>query len=110
MERTRNPDEGEIGAIKIEDGKKKVGLLRRTFNNLLFKFNNESTREELAKVIEQNSKENEHDSEYVLTGKPGEIVTKRWFIKNEGNICWPSKVQINCLENKASVYVPAIDF
>lgn len=37
-------------------------------------------------------------------------MTKRWFVKNEGSIAWPDKVQIVCLENKASVFVPAIDF
>lgn len=64
----------------------------------------------MARVVSQKSIEEEHDPDYVLTAKPGDKVTKRWFVKNEGSIQWPAKVQIVCLENKAKVFVPAIDF
>jgi len=56
----------------------------------------------MALVIKSNL-EDEHSQDYVINAKPGDIVTKKWFVLNAGNIPWPQNTRIICENHSTEI-------
>jgi len=63
----------------------------------------------MAAVMEY-SGEDEHGQEFIILAKPGDVVSKRWFVVNKGNIQWPEFTKIICQNRDGDVEIPEIDF
>lgn len=80
--------QSNVSAIKFETEERRTSFLKKAVDKVLFTFGNNNRRNEMA-TVEKAEDESEYSQDFVLTGKPGETLKKRWMVTNIGNLVWP---------------------